>query len=85
MIFLFVCIYYVFKGRKILENFNEVRYIGFVMYIVLLCFVVYYFVVFGLEGWYVGVIGGVIIFVSLFVFLGCMFGFKVYVIIFSFE
>lgn len=81
----FACIYYAFKGRKIPENFNEARYIGFSMYIVLLCSAAYYPVEFGLEGWYVGVIGGVTTLVSSFALLGCMFGPKVYVIFFSPE
>lgn len=85
MILSLACIYYAFKGRKIPENFNEARYIGFAMYIVLLCSAAYYPVVFGLEGWYVGVIGGVTTLVSSFALLGCMFGPKVYVIIFSPE
>ena len=85
MILSLACVYYAFKGRKIPENFNEARYIGFAMYIVLLCSAAYYPVVFGLEGWYVGVIGGVTTLVSSFALLGCMFGPKVYVIIFSPE
>ncbi|XP_022781880.1 extracellular calcium-sensing receptor-like [Stylophora pistillata] len=85
MILSLACIYYAFKGRKIPENFNEARYIGFAMYILLLCSAAYYPVVFGLEGWYVGVIGGVTTLVSSFALLGCMFGPKVYVIIFSPE
>lgn len=81
----FACIYYAFKGRKIPENFNEARYIGFSMYIVLLCSIAYYPVEFGLEGWYVGVIGGVTTLVSSFALLACMFGPKIYVICFSPE
>ena len=79
------CIYYAFKGRKIPENFNEARYIGFSMYIVLLSSAAYYPVEFGLEGWYVGIIGGVTTLVSSFALLGCMFGPKVYIIFFSPE
>ena len=81
----FACIYYAFKGRKIPENFNEARYIGFSMYIVLLSSAAYYPVEFGLEGWYVGIIGGVTTLVNSFALLGCMFGPKVYVIFFSPE
>lgn len=79
------CIYYAFKGRKIPENFNEARYIGFSMYIVLLSSAAYYPVEFSLEGWYVGIIGGVTTLVSSFALLGCMFGPKVYIIFFSPE
>lgn len=79
------CIYYAFKGRKIPENFNEARCIGFAMYIVLLSSAAYYPVEFGLEGWYVGIIGGVTTLVSSFALLGCMFGPKVYVIFFCPE
>ena len=81
----FACVYYAFRGRKIPENFNEARYIGFSMYIVLLSSAAYYPVEFGLEGWYVGIIGGVTTLVSSFALLGCMFGPKVYVIFFSPE
>lgn len=81
----FACIYYAFKGRKIPENFNEARYISFSMYIVLLSSAAYYPVEFGMEGWYVGVIGGVTALVSSYALLGCMFGPKVYVIFFSPE
>ena len=81
----FACIYYAFKGRKIPENFNEARYIGFSMYIVLLSSIAYYPVEFGLEGWYVGVIGGVTTLVSSFALLACMFGPKIYVICFNPE
>ena len=76
----FVCIYYAFKSRKIPENFNEARYIGFSMYIVLLSSVAYYPVEFGMEGWYVSVIGAVTTLVSSFALLACMFGPKIYVI-----
>ena len=85
LILSFACIYYAFKGRKIPENFNEARYIGFSMYIVLLSTVTYYPVEFGLEGWYVGVIGGVTTLVSAFALLACMFGPKIYVIVFNPE
>lgn len=81
----FACVYYAFRGRKIPENFNEARYIGFSMYIVLLSSAAYYPVEFGLEGWYVGIIGGVTTLVSSFALLGCIFGPKVYVIFFSPE
>lgn len=81
----FACIYFAFKGRKIPENFNEARYISFSMYIVLLASIAYYPVEFGLEGWYVGVIGGVTTLVSSFALLACMFGPKIYVISFNPE
>lgn len=79
------CIYYAFKGRKIPENFNEARYIGFTMYIVLLSSIAYYPVEFSLEGWYVGVIGGITTLVSSYALLACMFGPKIYVIFFTPE
>lgn len=38
------CIFYVFRMCKMLVNFNEVRYIGFVMYIICIIWVVFFFV-----------------------------------------
>ena len=55
------------------------------MYIVLLSSIAYYPVEFSLEGWYVGVIGGVTTLVSSYALLACMFGPKIYVIFFTPE
>ena len=46
MLLIILCTYYAFKTRKIPENFNEAKYIGFTMYstcIVWLAFVPIYF------------------------------------------
>ena len=80
-----VCVYYAFKARKIPENFNEARYIGFSMYILLLSSVVYYPVEFALEGWYIGAVGSMVTLVGSFSLLGCMFGPKLYLILLHSE
>ena len=46
MLLIILCTYYAFKTRKIPENFNETKYIGFTMYatcIIWLAFVPIYF------------------------------------------
>lgn len=46
MLLIILCTFYAFKTRKIPENFNEAKYIGFTMYstcIVWLAFVAIYF------------------------------------------
>ena len=45
----FLCTYYAFKARGIPENFNETKYIGFSMYILLLSLLAYYPVLFAFE------------------------------------
>lgn len=86
--FLFIssaCIYYAFIGRRIPDCFNEARYIGFSMYVVLICSAADYSVEFGLEEWYMGLIGSATTLVSSLALIGCIFGPKIYVILFSPE
>lgn len=82
LIVVFFCMYYVFKVRDILENFNEIKYIGFFMYIFFLLLLVYYLVVFNFESWYVILVVCFIMLVILFGLLSCMFGLKVYILMF---
>ena len=76
-----ICSLFAFKARRIPENFNEAKYIGFSMYILLLSAVIFQPVEFALEGWYVTVVTSAGILISSFGLLGCMFGPKVYVIL----
>ena len=77
-----LCTFYAFKARDIPENFNESKYIGFSMYILLLSSVAYYPVVFNFESWYVAVVSCSTTFIASFGLLSCMFGPKVYVLLF---
>ena len=77
-----LCTYYAFKARGIPENFNETKYIGFSMYILLLSSLAYYPVVFNFESWYVALVSCSTTLVTSFGFLSCMFGPKVYVLLF---
>ena len=77
-----LCTYYAFKARGIPENFNETKYIGFSMYILLLSSIAYYPVVFSFDSWYVTLVSCLTTLVSAFGLLGCMFGPRVYIILF---
>ena len=77
-----LCTYYAFKGRGIPENFNETKYIGFSMYILLLSSIAYYPVAFTFESWYVTLVSCLTTLVTSFGLLGCMFGPKVYILLF---
>ena len=74
--------FYAFKARSIPENFNETRYIGFSMYILLLSSLAYYPVVFSFESWYVTLVSCSTTLVTSFGLLSCMFGPKIYILIF---
>ena len=78
--------FYAFKVRKLPENFNEARFIGFSLYIILLSALCYYSVEFSVqEGWYVTVIACTTTLVDSFGLLGCMFAPKVFNILFHPE
>ena len=81
----FFCAYYAFKGRRIPENFNEAKYIGFSMYILLLSSIAYYPVAFTYDSWYVILVSCLTTLVASFGLLGCMFGPKVYILLFRPE
>lgn len=82
-VLLFLCMYYVYKVRNIFENFNEVKWIGFVMYILFLFVLVYYLVVFVFDGWYIIVFECVINIISVLGFFFCIFVFRIYIILFK--
>lgn len=75
------CTFYAFKARNLPENFNEARYIGFAMYILLLSWITFYPVQSSLEGWYVGLFSCATALISSYGLLVCMFAPKVYVIL----
>ena len=77
-----VCTYYAFKARTLPENFNEARYIGFSMYILLLSSVAYFPIDIGLKGSYATNLTCALTLVSSYGLLTCMFGPKIYVILF---
>ena len=77
-----LCTYYAFKGRGIPENFNETKYIGFSMYILLLSSIAYYPVAFTFDSWYVTLVSCLTTLVTSFGLLGCMFGPKVFILLF---
>ena len=77
-----LCTYYAFKARGIPENFNETKYIGFSMYILLLSSLAYYPVMFNFESWYVTLVSCFTTLVTSFGLLSCMFGPKIYILLF---
>ncbi|XP_073231597.1 extracellular calcium-sensing receptor-like [Porites lutea] len=83
LIVAFLCTYYAFKARGIPENFNETRYIGFSMYILLLSSLAYYPVAFAFESWYVAIVSCTTTLVTSFGLLGCMFGPRIYILFFQ--
>ncbi|XP_073231600.1 extracellular calcium-sensing receptor-like [Porites lutea] len=83
LIVAFLCKYYAFKSRGIPENFNETRYIGFSMYILLLSSLAYYPVAFAFESWYVTIVSCTTTLVTSFGLLGCMFGPRIYILFFQ--
>lgn len=76
-----VCTFYAFKVRTLPENFNEARYIGFSMYILLLSSVAYYPLDIGLKGSYATNLTCAMTLLSSYGLLTCMFGPKIYVIV----
>ena len=83
LIVAFLCTYYAFKARGIPDNFNEARYIGFSMYILLLSSLAYYPVAFAFESWYVTIVSCTTTLVTSFGLLGCMFGPRIYILFFQ--
>ena len=83
LIVAFLCTYYAFKARGIPENFNETKYVGFSMYILLLSSLAYYPVLFAFESWYVTIVSCTTTLVTSFGLLGCMFGPRIYILFFQ--
>ena len=83
LIVAFLCTYYAFKARGIPDNFNEARYIGFSMYILLLSSLAYYPVAFAFESWYVTIVSCTTTLLTSFGLLGCMFGPRIYILFFQ--
>ena len=80
-----LCTSYAIKARGIPENFNETKYIGFSMYIILLSSLAYYPVAFAFESWYVTIVSCTTTLVTSFGMLGCMFGPRIYILFFQSE
>jgi len=80
-----LCAFYAFKARTLPENFNEARYIGFAMYILLLSWITFYPVQSSLEGWYVAVVSCTTALVNSYGLLTCLYAQKVYAILFHPE
>ena len=77
-----LCTYYAFKGRNIPENFNETKYIGFSMYILLLSSIAYYPVTFVMiENLYVALVFCLTTLATSFGLSGCMFAHRVYILL----
>ena len=76
-----VCTLYAFKARTLPENFNEARYIGFSMYILLLSSVGYLPINIGLKGSYATLLTCAMTLLSSYGLLTCMFGPKIYMIL----
>ncbi|KAJ7374709.1 hypothetical protein OS493_005052 [Desmophyllum pertusum] len=69
------------QSQGIPENFNETKYIGFSMYILLLSSLAYYPVVLNFESWYVTLVACSTTLVTSFGLLSCMFGPKMYLLL----
>ncbi|XP_022790396.1 extracellular calcium-sensing receptor-like [Stylophora pistillata] len=76
-----ICTFYAFKARALPENFNEARFIGFSMYILLLSSETYLPIDIGIEGSIAINITCALILLSSYGILICMFGPKIYVIL----
>ncbi|XP_032228938.1 extracellular calcium-sensing receptor-like [Nematostella vectensis] len=75
------CTFYAFKARKLPENYNETRYIGFAMYILIISWVTSFPVRASLDGTYLTHIACATSLVSAYGILVCMFAPKLYIIL----
>ncbi|XP_031575453.1 extracellular calcium-sensing receptor-like [Actinia tenebrosa] len=75
------CIYYAYRARNLPAHFNEAKHISFSIYIFLLSWITYYPVDYAAEGWYVAVLSGTTLLLSSYGLLFCIFGPKIYIII----
>lgn len=76
-----LCTFYAFKARRLPENFNEAKYIGFAMYILLVSWIAFYPVDSALEGYYITIVGCSTALFTAYGLLLCMFAPKVFVIL----
>ncbi|EDO45773.1 predicted protein [Nematostella vectensis] len=76
-----LCILYAFKARKLPDNFNEARYIGFSLYVLLLSWITYYPVDSALEGFYITIVACATGLMIAFGVLGCMFFPKIFIML----
>ncbi|XP_078356858.1 extracellular calcium-sensing receptor-like [Oculina patagonica] len=72
---------YAFKARRLPENFNEARYIGLAMYVLLISWVSFYPVDSSLEGFYTTIVACATALVTAYGLLLCIFAPKLFVII----
>ncbi|XP_046428261.1 metabotropic glutamate receptor 7-like [Neodiprion fabricii] len=85
MILILMCTLYAFKTRKIPENFNEAKYIGFTMYSTCIVWLAFIPIYFGTNNDYKIQIASMCmcINISATVALGCLFTPKVYIVLFQ--
>ena len=76
-----VCAGYAFKARRLPENFNETRYIGSAMYVLLISWVSFYPVDTSLEGFYTTIVACATALVTAYGILLCVFAPKLFVIL----
>ena len=77
----FLSTYCAIRARNLPENFNEAKYIGFSMYILVLSWLAYFPIQSTLENRYVVIISSGTLLLSSYGLLGCMFVPKLYVIL----
>lgn len=80
-----LCAIYAFKARRLPENFNEARYIGLAMYVLLISWVSFYPVDSSLEGFYTTIVACTTALVTAYGLLLCVFAPKLFVILFHPE
>ncbi|XP_078679227.1 metabotropic glutamate receptor 3-like isoform X1 [Branchiostoma floridae x Branchiostoma belcheri] len=87
MLLIIVCTIYAFKTRKVPDNFNETKYIGFTMYTTCIVWLAFVPIYFGTQTDHRIQTTTMCIAVSIsaFVALGCLFAPKVYIILFQPE
>ncbi|KAG8233701.1 hypothetical protein J437_LFUL013353 [Ladona fulva] len=85
MVLIILCTLYAFKTRKIPENFNEAKYIGFTMYSTCIVWLAFIPIYFGTNNDYTIQISSMCmcIDISATVALGCLFTPKVYIVLFQ--
>ena len=80
-----LCAIYAFKARRLPENFNETRYIGLAMYVLLISWAIYFPMDSSLEGFYTTIVACITALVTAYGLLLCVFAPKLFVILFHPE